>query len=248
MAANASKKVLALVLPIYNEEVQLEQSVTTLVQFAQKNLADFDWRIIVGDNASTDSSAQIYQKLHQSMPEVTFRRLEQKGRGRMLKAIWLDEEFDLSLYCDIDLSTELEHIVPCIEALQFGFDLAIGSRLKKGSEVHGRSLLREFTSRVYVALVRAVAGSKISDFQCGFKGITKDAALRYVPLVEDVTWFFDTELILLVEKSGGKIFEEPVVWRDDPGTTVHITKTAIDDLRGLRRILINKPWLQLKSK
>ncbi len=245
----APKKVL-FVLPIYNEEVQLADSVKKLMTVADSlDPAKYSYQIAVGDNASTDSSPAIAKALSEEFPgKVRHIRLEQKGRGRMLKKIWLEEDFDYSMYMDIDLSTDVAHITPSLAALDAGAALAIGVRLGKGSKVVGRNPWRELTSRVYCGLVQMIAGSRIRDFQCGFKGITKQAALHYVSLVEDVTWFFDTELILITEKSGGKIHQEPVFWTDDPGTTVNVYRTAMDDLEGLRRVLKNKPWLRLKPE
>ena len=41
-----------------------------------------------------------------------------------------------------------------------------------------------------------------SDAQCGFKAIRADVAQRLLPLVEDTGWFFDTELLVLAERGG----------------------------------------------
>jgi glycosyltransferase involved in cell wall biosynthesis len=249
MKTSASKPVLALVLPIYNEEEQLAASVSELCAYAEKELQAYDWRVIVGDNASTDRSPQIYAELEKTNSRLGHVRLEQKGRGRMLKKIWAEEPFDVSLYMDVDLSTRLKHVRPCVDAIAFnGYDLASGSRLKRGAKVVGRSLKREITSRGYIYIIRALAWSHLSDYQCGFKAVSKEAALRLLPLVEDPAWFFDSELLLLAEKGGFKIYEEPVYWQDDPGTTVNVYTTARDDLRGLARVVRERPWKNLKER
>ena len=118
----------------------------------------------------------------------------------------------------------------------------------KGAKVVGRSLKREITSRGYIYLIKALAWSHLSDYQCGFKAISKKAALELLPLVEDVTWFFDSELLLLAEKAGYRIYEEPVHWEDDPGTTVNVYTTARDDLMGLARVMRERPWRKLKGE
>jgi len=248
-SSSGHPKSVLFVLPIYNEEVQLAWSVETLYKFAAENLSPekYNWRIAVGDNASKDRSPEIAQELAKKYRgKVEHIRLEQKGRGRLLKKVWLDESFDYSLYYDVDLSTDLKHIPPMLKALDEGSDLAIGVRLGAGAVVKQRKLFREITSRGYCAIVHVFGRSKLRDFQCGFKAITKQAALRYLPFVEDVTWFFDTELLLIAEHSGGKIYQEPVFWTDDPGTTVHVGKTARDDLEGLARVMRTKPWLKVQ--
>ena len=57
-------------------------------------------------------------------------------------------------------------------------------------------------------------------------------------------WFFDSEMLILAEKMGYKIYEIPVSWVDDMGSTVKIIPTAIEDLQGLLRLCKEKPWLK----
>jgi putative flippase GtrA len=116
-------------------------------------------------------------------------------------------------------------------------DLAIGSRLARGSRVV-RGPKREFISRSYNLILRASLGASFTDAQCGFKAMRADVARRLLPLVEDDNWFFDTELLVLAERAGLRIHEVPVDWVDDPGTTVDIVATATQDLRGVWRLLL----------
>ena len=99
-----------------------------------------------------------------------------------------------------------------------------------------RGLKREITSRGYNRLVKLFFSTRFSDAQCGFKAITREAAQRLLPAVEDTGWFFDTELLVLAEKSGHRIFDLPVTWMDDPDSQVKIIKTAWEDVKGLWRV------------
>lgn len=243
------KPKLLLMLPIYNEEEQLESSMRTVFEYATKNLSGYEWRVHVGDNASKDSSKDIYTRLHNENPtRFTFRTLDRKGRGLNLRESWLKEDYDIAIYMDVDLSSDINSIKDMVDHIRDRkADLSIGSRLLPTSKVIGRKLLREITSRAYIIIIKTLASTKISDFQCGFKAISKDLALKIVPEVEDNTWYFDTELILLTEKSGFKVYECPVRWTDDPGSTVNVWKTAIDDLKGLYRTLKQKKWLKIAT-
>jgi hypothetical protein len=78
--------------------------------------------------------------------------------------------------------------------------------------------------------------TRFSDAQCGFKAITREAAARLLPAVEDTGWFFDTELLVLAEKCGYRIFDLPVRWTEDPDSRVKILRTAWGDLRGILRL------------
>ena len=163
--------------------------------------------------------------------------MEERGRGRALRTAWLASEGDYLCYMDVDLSTELEAIPPLIDSLASrDYDLAIGSRLKSGANVVGRTLKREVVSRCYNLIIRSMFFVRFRDAQCGFKAIRRDAARELAPLVVDNGWFFDTELLILAEKNGYRIFELPVEWTDDPDTRVKIVKTAYDDMMGLFRL------------
>jgi hypothetical protein len=96
---------------------------------------------------------------------------------------------------------------------------------------------REFVSRCYNLILRVVLQLGCSDAQCGFKAVRRDAARQLLPLVEDVGWFFDTELLVLAERAGIRIHEVPVDWVDDPDSKVDIVATATADLKGVARML-----------
>jgi hypothetical protein len=139
---------------------------------------------------------------------------------------------------DVDLSTDLKALPTLVAAIaDEGYEVAIGSRLKKGSEVVDRTLKREITSRGYNILIHMFFPlTKFKDAQCGFKAISRRTADSLIPLIEDNAWFFDTELLLLADKAGYGIKEVPVHWEDDPDTRVKIISTAWKDLKGLLRL------------
>ncbi len=224
------------VIPVYNEERDLECSVTTLRQFLLDNV-DYAWRIVVADNASTDRTLDIAKELAGRYPQqVTYVHLDQKGRGRALRRAWTESDADIVSYMDVDLSTDLSAFPPLIDGLiDSEYDVAIGSRLKPGAQVE-RGLKREFISRSYNLLIKLLFWHSFSDAQCGFKAVTRRAVQDIVPLIKDQAWFFDSELLLLAERMGYKIFEVPVKWTDDPDSRVRIVSTAWEDIKGLFRV------------
>lgn len=222
------------VIPVYNEERVLAQSVLTLRQFLQENMPH-EWSIVIADNASSDRTWVIAQALCQQHPDVISLHLDQKGRGRALRCAWLESTADIVSYMDVDLSTDLKAFPELIRAIEEGYDIAVGSRLMPGSSLR-RSLGREITSRSYNFLIKALFLAKFSDAQCGFKALTSQAAQELVPLITDQGWFFDTELLILAQKKGYRIREIPVAWVENPDSKVSIPKTAIDDLKGLLRM------------
>ena len=163
--------------------------------------------------------------------------LDQKGRGRALKQVWLASDADVVAYMDVDLSTDLAAVLPLVAPLVSGHsDVAIGTRLARTSRVV-RGPKREFISRCYNLVLRTALRASFSDAQCGFKAMRRDVAQELLPLIEDTNWFFDTELLVLAQRADLRIHEVPVDWTDDPGTTVDIVATATEDLRGVWRLI-----------
>jgi putative flippase GtrA len=234
-AGDAGTPVLDVVIPVYNEEKDLRPCVRRLHEHLTRTFP-YAFRITVADNASTDTTPQVAARLEAEIPEVVNFRLEQKGRGRALRTVWSASEAPILAYMDVDLSTDLNALLPLVAPLISGHsDLAIGSRLARSSRVV-RGPKREFISRAYNLILRGSLQARFSDAQCGFKAIRRDVAQVLLPLVEDTGWFFDTEMLVLAERAGLRIHEVPVDWVDDPDSTVHIVRTATDDLKGVWRV------------
>jgi glycosyltransferase involved in cell wall biosynthesis len=225
-----------IVVPVYNEVTALAGSIRRLHDYLSTELP-FAWRIVIADNASTDETARLGEALARDLPGVELVRLDRRGRGRALRAVWLRSDADVVCYMDVDLSTDLRALLPLIAPLISGHsDVAIGTRLAPGARVV-RGPKRELISRAYNRLVRTAFGTTFSDAQCGFKAVRGDVAQRLVPEVEDDGWFFDTELLVAAQRNGLRIHEVPVDWIDDPDSRVDIVRTALDDLRGVVRLL-----------
>jgi len=229
--------------PVYNEEKELEEHITILSDFCKENLSSYDWHITIADNASLDNTPVIAATLAKKNERVDLLRLEQKGRGRAVKRAWSSSHADFCVYMDLDLSTDLVHLPALIKALQNGYDIAIGSRLAKGAKVEGRTFLREVTSRTLNFLfIQAFFNTHFTDAQCGFKAVTKKIVENLIPKIQDNSWFFDGELLIVGEKSGYKIYEEPVHWVDNPGSTVRLVATIYGDIKAMSRLVMTKPW------
>jgi len=232
---NANRQTVELVIPVHDEELALEPNVELLLGYLH---AEFPFRfsVVVADNASTDGTAEAAAALAARHDEVRVLRLDRKGRGLALKASWSRSDADVVSYMDVDLSTNLESFLPLVAPIMSGHsEVAIGTRLAHHAHVR-RRLEREVLSRTYNGLIHAGFRASFSDAQCGFKAIRADVARRLLPLVEDDGWFFDTELLLLAERNGLRIYEVPVDWIEDLDSRVELVPTIAADLRGLWRV------------
>lgn len=231
---------LDIVIPVFNEEESIQQAVDTVRAFFELWAGAPKYRITIADNASTDSTLKIAQSLSLQDSHVRVVHFDQKGRGRALKASWLASDADIVMYMDVDLATDLSALPSLVTPLLTGVaHVAIGSRLHRYSRVV-RGPRREFISRTYNRIIRFTTGARFSDAQCGFKAMTSDAAKLLLPHVTDNVWFFDTELLLLADYCGLHIAEIPVDWVDDPRSSVNIISTALEDLKGIGRVLYSR--------
>ncbi len=224
-----------IVVPVHNEEHVLAASIERLHGYLSANFP-LSWRITIADNASTDHTLDVAHELVGRLHGVDVMHLAAKGRGRALRLAWSASPATVVAYMDVDLSTDLDGLLPLVAPLLSGHsELAIGTRLARSSQTE-RGPRREFISRSYNKLLRVTLNAHFSDAQCGFKAVRSDVAHKLLPQVKDQEWFFDTELLILAQRQGMRIHEVPVDWTDDPDSRVAIVDTAVKDLRGMGRL------------
>jgi putative flippase GtrA len=241
-SAPVTTTVLDVVIPVFNEEKAVVGSVETVRAHLQS--LPYAFRVTIADNASTDATSLLAHQLAHRYPDVRVVSLTQKGRGRALKRAWSESDAEVLVYMDVDLSTDLNALLPLVAPLLSGHsDLAIGSRLARTSRTT-RGPKRELISRTYNAMLRGALRARFSDAQCGFKAIRRDVAAELLPLIADDEWFFDTELLVVAERAGLRIHEVPVDWVDDTDSRVDIVRTAAADLRGMARL----GWALLRGR
>ncbi len=231
----AARPTLDVTIPVYNEERDLGPCVRRLHAHLARSFP-YPFVITIADNASTDGTSLEGQRLARELTNVSYLRMEQKGRGRALNTVWSASRAEVVAYLDVDMSTDLNALLPLIAPLISGHsEVAIGSRLSRHSRVI-RGTKRELISRCYNLILRGTLLTRFSDAQCGFKAIRADVGRQLLPLIKDTGWFFDTELLVLAERSGLRIHEVPVDWVDDPDSRVDLVSTAIADLKGVARV------------
>ncbi|KQX63533.1 glycosyltransferase [Streptomyces sp. Root1310] len=237
-AGGVRQRSVEIVVPVYNEAHVLADSIGRLHTHLEESFP-FPFRITIADSAGTDATWYAATDLTLRLPHVHAVRLKEKGRGRgrALKHVWNRSGADVVACMDVDLSTSLEAFLPLVAPLLSGHsDLAVGSRLhRQAAAVRGAK--RKFVSRSYNLPLKAGLGARFSDAQCGFKAVRADVFRALAPHIEDTAWFFDTELLVLAQRNGLRVHEVPVDRTDDPDSRVDIVRTAVDDLKGMRRML-----------
>src|SRR6476469_3439467 len=167
--------VLDVVVPVHNEQHTVAACVRRLHEHLVQTFP-YPFRITVADNASTDATVEVASGLVAELPGVALARLDQKGRGRALKAVWSASDAPILAYMDVDLSTDLDALWPLVAPLMSGHsDVAVGSRLARGARGVGGAE-GEVIARAGNLGLRAARGAGVSDAQGGFKAIRADVA------------------------------------------------------------------------
>jgi len=219
------KKSVDIVIPVYNEGLILEKNVKTLREFIISKNVDYDYKIIISDNCSIDNTKEVSKRLSKECSDVRYLYIPVKGRGIALKVAWMLSKANVVCFLDADLSADLETLLKMINEILNGWDACVGSRFVEGSVVK-RCLKREITSRGYNLFLKMLFLKKFTDAQCGFKAFKGDVVKKVLPIINSEKWFFDTELLLRLERSGYKIKDFPYIYKEDPNSSVKIIPTS----------------------
>ena len=200
---------LSLVIPAYNEQELISDSLKTLTQFLQVRFDHFE--ILVVDDGSTDGTTRVVRGISEAQPNV--RLLEQvtnQGKGRAIQRGVMESRGEYILFMDADLPYDLAAVDVFLTALRGKSDLAIGSRHMEGSRIQGVPPLRYFTGQVFSLLVALLMFPGIRDTQCGLKGFRAEAARQIFKRVSISRFGFDVEALYIARKHKYAIQPVPV--------------------------------------
>ncbi|MEM2089628.1 MAG: glycosyltransferase family 2 protein [Candidatus Pacearchaeota archaeon] len=225
---------LSVVIPCYNEEGCIKNTLIKINKFLKKNKKVEDYEIICVDDGSLDSTREIITKIMRSNAHIKInRKRENKGKGFSVKEGILLARFPYILVSDADLSTPITELNKFLDCLDY--DIVIGSRNLRESIVK-RSLIRKITGRIYAKIVQLVLGLGFKDTQCGFKLFKKDVAKELVKKQKINGFAFDAELLFLAKKKNYKIIEIPVKWKEAKKTSINLLKHGFIMLKDVLRI------------
>ena len=212
----------SIVLPAYNEANRIEETVERTAEALRKISSSFE--IIIAEDGSKDGTDRISESLSRKYDFVKHLHSdERQGRGCALDRAFRSSKGEILGYIDVDLATDMEHLLELIQSIREGYDFATGSRMLPQSNVK-RPFKRGFASKGFNFLTRLMLGSKLYDHQCGFKSFRREALFSLMDKVKDTHWFWDTELFVRAQRAGYRIKEFPVEWKQGGTTKVNLVK------------------------
>jgi len=222
------------VVPVYHEQSCLDSSMREIAAFLEQRFGT-GYEIVAVDDGSRDRSVEILRALP---PSLRVRILENSinlGKGASVRRGMLEASGDPVFFTDADLSTplvELERFLPLLDA---GHDVVIGTRKHESAEIgKAQNVLRTYMGLGYTRLVNSLLGLDLTDYTCGFKLFSREAAQAIFARSVVDGWSFDAEILFLARRLGFKIAEVPVHWEDKPDSKVRIVR---DTARSFAEIL-----------
>lgn len=223
----------SIVIPAYNESARIPATLESVVTCIREK--QWPAEVIVVNDGSTDSTAQIVRNFAERAPEV--RLLENPGnhgKGYSVRSGILQAHGEIVMFTDSDLSAPIEEAERLFAAIANGADIAIGSRwLESGRQTARQPLYRQFFGRCFNLVCRMVMNLPFADTQCGFKAFTRNAAQTVFQLQTIERWGFDPEILFIALKRGYRIVEVPVSWAHDERSRMSYLKDGMQMLKEL---------------
>ena len=226
--------------PVYNEEARLEKGIRTTENYIATCLSDVDITLTIVDNASADRTGEVAQRLTEEFSNVHYIRIPEKGVGAAFRAGIQENEAEIVGYMDVDLSTDLKALYVTKRVFEEHPEVMMvnASKQAKKSKTIGRAWYRNVTSKGLTLVMKAALGMKASDAICGFKFFRKDFVEELIKASDcsENGWFFIIELLIRAERSGKKVAELPVIYREAEGGHVDVVKQTADYLKNIKKL------------
>ena len=213
----SSEPLLSIIIPAYNEEHRLPQSLDAIVEWMKT--APYQVEVIIVENGSTDRTTEVAEAYARAHPNIRVIHSE-KGKGAAVRAGFYAGRGEYLFMCDSDLSMPITEVEKFLPPQLNGYDVAIGSREAPGAHRFNEPAYRHLMGRVFNFIVRTLAVPGFSDTQAGFKMFTREAAMDIFPYQTIDGWTFDVEALYIAQKQGKKIVEVPINWYFDEDSRV----------------------------
>jgi len=223
---NTRQPFLSIVIPAYNEEARLPESLRAITAFVAQKA--YPVEVLIVDNNSTDRTAAIIAEFAAEFPYIRGLSERTQGKGAAVRAGMLAARGAYRFICDADLSMPIEEVDKFLPPQLEDFDIAIASREIAGAVRYGEPWYRHLMGRVFNLIVRLFAIPGLQDTQCGFKMFRAEVAEDLFPLQTMNGWSFDVEILYAARERGWRIVEVPIHWYYKANTRISPLRDSLD--------------------
>ena len=228
---------LSLVIPAYNEEPRIKNTLECVYEFLSTQ--DYSYEVVLCNDGSDDTTGSIAQSFLDKKPNFQLLNLPHRGKGAAVKEGMLVARGQNIFMCDADLAMSLDQINLFLAEMSKGFDIAIGSRELVESRRFEEPRLRYFAGRVFNLFVKFIAIRKYRDTQCGFKLINGLKGRKIIEHSIINKFCIDVEILYLAKKFDLKVYEIGINWINNKDSSVNLIKDSFNMFSDLIKIKIN---------
>lgn len=227
---------LSFVVPVYDEEQNLERLFGELAPFAESLGRSFE--IVCVDDGSRDRSAAMLASAAARDPRIRVITFDgNRGKGAAVRAGVLDSRGAVVMFLDADLATDLRAVPRAIAALEDGCDAAFGNRHGSSARLLKRQpRLREALGEVFRVGARAAFALDVTDLTCGFKAFRAGAARAVFSRLRIDRWAFDLEIAVVARELGLRVAQIDVLWQHHDPSKVRLAPAVLGALLDLARV------------
>lgn len=227
---------LSVVVPAKDEEARIGPTLRRICSFLEG--LSLSYEVIVVDDGSRDATARVVAEHGAGRPLRLVAHPRNQGKGAAVRTGIRESSGRRILFSDADLSTDIGELVPFLARADEGADVVIGSRVLSGARIVGwNPWYRILSGRTFNRAIRILALPGVSDTQCGFKLLAREAATAILPYCRIDGFGFDVEILFLTRWLGFRIAEVPITWnnsRDSKVSLLRHTLPMLGDVLGVR--------------
>ncbi len=227
---------LSIVIPAYNEEARLPETLRKTVSWCEAHALEFE--VIVVDDGSRDGTVALGRVFAETDQRIRVLACAHMGKGAAVRAGVLNAKGHFVLFMDADGATPLSEIPKLIAGIDEGHDVAIGSRVvrREGEAEVKTPLHRRLIGRIFAFFTGVLALGGIADTQCGFKMFRREVTAAIFSRQKTVGFAFDVEILFIARRLSLSVLEIPVNWVAQPGSKVNLVTDSLRMLWDIFRI------------
>ena len=240
---------LSVVIPAYNKESVIEETLTNVTEFLSAR--GYQWEVIVVDDASADSTVENIKHVMNQCQNIRLLINERNmKKGFTVKRGFLEAQGRYGLFLDADYAYPIDQVDNFLNALENGADIVIGNRMHPDTTflVKPSALYyiyqRHLLSRVFNLIVKLLLLKGILDTQCGIKAFRLDTTRAIFERLTITSFAFDVELLVIAQQNRMRVMPVPVTYDyiDEP-SSVQLFRNVFEMLKSLVQIRING-WMK----
>lgn len=231
---------LSLILPAYNEVRSIGATLSAVQSYLDRQ--PYTYEILVAADGNDGTRELVGQLAARDSRLQVLGSAERAGKGRGIRLAVARARGEIIGFADADYKTPVEELAKVLPWLESGYDVVIGSRGMPDTRIEvPQPLHRRLGSRAFALCMHAVIGLwQVRDTQCGFKFFRGAVARDLFARQRIDGYMFDVEILHLSVRSGYRIKEVGVRWRDDGDSRLQLVAGNWRNMLDILRIRLGR--------